>query len=112
VIKLRGAPRRLSGNNVSEFISTKLKECLDAAKADTLSIELGALWQNGYGERINGRLRDQLLCRNRFADPDEAKRRISEWIERFYNLYRQHTTLGSVSPINYELAWQMQKQRT
>jgi putative transposase len=105
VIKLRGAPRRLSSNNVSEFISTKLKECLDAAKADTLSIEPGALWQDGYGEHINGRLRDELLCRTRFADPDEAERGISEWIERFSNLHRRHTTLGNVNPINYELPW-------
>jgi len=69
-------------------------------------------WDNAVIESFFSTLRFELLCRTRFADPDEAERGISEWIERFYNLHRRHTTLGSVSPINYELAWQMRKQRT
>jgi len=61
VIKLRGAPRHLRSDNGSEFIATKLKELLDAAKVETLYIEPGSPWQNGYGESFNGRLRDELL---------------------------------------------------
>ncbi len=67
---------------------------------------------NAVIESFFSTLRFELLCRTRFADPDEAEREISEWIERFYNLHRRHTTLGNVSPINYELAWQMRRQRT
>ncbi len=69
-------------------------------------------WDNAVIESFFSTLRFELLCGTRFADPDEAERGISEWIERFYNLHRRHTTLGNVSPINYELAWQMRKQRT
>jgi putative transposase len=69
-------------------------------------------WDNAVIESFFSPLRFELLCRTRFADPDEAARGISEWIERLYNLHRRHTTLGNVSPINYELAWQMRKQRT
>jgi transposase InsO family protein len=69
-------------------------------------------WDNAVIESFFSTLRFELLGRTRFADPDEAERGISEWIERFYNLHRRHTTLGNVSPINYELAWQMRKQRT
>ena len=69
-------------------------------------------WDNAVIESFFSTLRFELLCRTRFADPDEAERGISEWIERFYNLHRRHTTLGNVSPISYELAWQMRKQRT
>jgi putative transposase len=69
-------------------------------------------WGNAVIESFFSALRFELLGRTRFADPDDAKRGISEWIERFYNLHRGHTTLGSVSPINYELARQMRKRRT
>ena len=64
-------------------------------------------WDNAVIESFFSTLRFELHCRTRFADPDEAERGIGEWIERFYNLHRRHTTLGNVSPINYELAWQM-----
>jgi hypothetical protein len=60
-------------------------------------------WDNAVIESFFSTLRFELLCRTRFADPDEAERGISEWVERFYNLHRRHTTLGSVSPINYKM---------
>jgi transposase InsO family protein len=68
VFKDRGAPRHLRSDNGSEFIATKLKEFLDAAKVETLYIEPGAPWQNGYGESFNGRLRDELLNPRMFRD--------------------------------------------
>jgi transposase InsO family protein len=61
VFKERGAPRYLRSDNGSEFIATKLRQFLEAAKVETLYIEPGAPWQNGYGESFNGRLRDELL---------------------------------------------------
>ncbi len=69
-------------------------------------------WDNAVIERFFCTLRFELLCRTRFAGPVEADRGISEWIERFCNLRRRHTTLGNVSPSSYELAWQVRKQRT
>ena len=69
-------------------------------------------WDNAVIESFFSTLRSELLSRTRFADPDEAERGIGEWIERFYNPHRRHATLGNVSPIDDELAWQMRKQRT
>ena len=68
VFKERGAPRHLRSDNGSEFIATKLKRFLEAAKVETLYIEPGAPWQNGYGESFNGRLRDELLNPKMFRD--------------------------------------------
>ncbi len=73
VIKVRGAPKHLRSDNGPEFIATKPKEFLEAAKAETLYIEPGSPWQNGYGESFNGRLRDELLNSEIFADLREAK---------------------------------------
>ena len=69
-------------------------------------------WDNAVIESFFSTLRFELLCRTHFADPNEAERGISEWIERFDNLHRRHTMPENVSPINYELALQMRKQRT
>ena len=60
--------RHLRSDNGSEFIATKLKDFLVAAKVETLYIEPGSPWQNGYGESFNGRLRDELLNPKRIRD--------------------------------------------
>jgi transposase InsO family protein len=31
---------------------------------------------------------------------------VSEYIDHFFNPQRRHATIGSVSPIEYELRWQ------
>ncbi|MBI1303493.1 MAG: transposase [Phycisphaera sp.] len=67
---------------------------------------------NAVIESFFSTLRFELLGQTRFADPDEAERGISEWIERLYNLHRRHTTPRNVSPINYGLAWQARRRRT
>jgi transposase InsO family protein len=46
VIKDRGAPRHLRSDNGSEFIATKAKDFLVAAKVETLYIEPGSPWRN------------------------------------------------------------------
>jgi transposase InsO family protein len=63
-----GAARHLGSDNGSECIATKLTQLLEAAKVETLCIEPGEPWQNGYGESFNGRLRDELLNPKMFRD--------------------------------------------
>ncbi len=100
VFKVRGAPRHLRSDNGSEFIATKLKEFLDAAKVETLHIEPGAPWQNGCGESFNGRLRDELLNSEIFADLREAKALTTLWRHE-YNHERPHSSLGHDAPARY-----------
>lgn len=44
------------------------RKSVEAAKAETLYIEPGSPWQSGDGESFNGRLRDELLNSEMFAD--------------------------------------------
>lgn len=100
VFKVRGAPRHLRSDNGSEFIATKLKDFLVAAKVETLYIEPGSPWQNGYGESFNGRLRDELLNSEIFADLREAKSLAAYWRHE-YNHERPHSSLGYTPPAVY-----------
>jgi transposase InsO family protein len=97
VFKERGAPRHLRSDNGSEFIATKLKQFLEAAKVETLYIEPGSPWQNGYGEGFNGRLRDELLNSEIFADLRETKARAVHWRHE-HNHERLHNWLGCAAP--------------
>ena len=63
----------------------------------TLYIEPGSLWENGYNESFNGKLRDELLNSEIFYLMTGAKVLIEQW-RRHYNTIRPHSSLGYRPP--------------
>ena len=63
----------------------------------TLFIEPGSPWENGYVESFNGKLRDELLDREIFYTLTEAKILIERW-RRQYNTVRPTVRLSIVRP--------------
>ncbi|HQO30513.1 MAG TPA: IS3 family transposase [Accumulibacter sp.] len=61
----------------------------------------GNCWDNAPTERFFGSLKSEHLADFRFVTRNEAKREILEYIT-FYNVYRSHSSLGYVSPMEYE----------
>ena len=66
---------------------------METAGVDTRYIEPGAPWQNGYVESFHGKLRDELLNAELFADLREAKALAAAW-QSDYNHRRPHLSLG------------------
>jgi len=62
----------------------------------------GDCWDNAPMESFFGTLKQELVFHERFATRAEAKRKIFEYIEMFYNGWRRHSSLGGVSPIEFE----------
>ncbi len=63
----------------------------------TLFIEPGGPWENGYLESFNGKMRDELLNREIFDTLEEAQVLIERW-RREYNQIRPHSALGYRPP--------------
>ena len=63
----------------------------------TLFIEPGSPWENGYVESFNGKLRDELLDREIFYTVTEAQILIARW-RREYNTIRPPSALGYRPP--------------
>jgi len=57
----RGAPDFLRSDNGSEFTAQMVRGWLHRLGVQTLFIEPGSPWENGYIESFNGKLRDELL---------------------------------------------------
>ena len=53
-------------------------------------------------EGTDGSFKVELVHHESYATRDEAKASIFEYIEVFYNRVRRHSTLGYVSPADYE----------
>jgi putative transposase len=59
-------------------------------------------WDNAVAESFFGTLKTELIYRTTFSTRAIAKTTIAEWIEVFYNRQRIHSTLGYVSPAQFE----------
>ena len=92
-----GAPRYLRSDNGPEFTANLVREWLQALAGQTLFIERGSPWENGYVESFNGKLRDELLARETFYTLTEAKVLIERWRWQ-YNTVRPHSALGYRPP--------------
>ena len=70
---------------------------LGKLRVNTLYIEPGSPWENGYVESFNGKLRDELLNGELFYTLQEAQILIERW-RREYNEIRPHSSLGYQPP--------------
>ena len=64
----------------------------------------GNVWDNSVMERFFSTLKIERCHRQHYATRQAARTDIFDYIERFYNPTRRHSTLGNVSPVAYEQA--------
>jgi putative transposase len=63
----------------------------------------GDCWDNAVVESFFASLKVERVHERRYATREEAATDIADYIERFYNRQRRHSTLGYLSPVMYEL---------
>ena len=62
----------------------------------------GNVWDNSTVESFFSSMKSERVNRHRYRTRDEARSDIFDYIERFYNPQRRHSTLNYVSPVTYE----------
>jgi transposase InsO family protein len=62
----------------------------------------GTCWDNAVAESFFATLKTELLYRHSWPTRRHAQTAIFEFIEVFYNRHRRHSTLGYVSPAEFE----------
>ena len=63
----------------------------------------GNCWDNAVAESFFATLKTELVADARWQTRESARRALFEYIEVWYNRRRRHSTLGYVSPAQYEL---------
>ena len=90
-------PEHSRSDNGPEMTSKRVRNWLQLIGVQTLFIEPGSPWENGYNESFNGKLRDELLNGEVFYSFKEATIIIEGW-RIHYNTQRPHSALGYKPP--------------
>lgn len=62
----------------------------------------GNCYDNAFAESFFATLKKELIYRNRFKTKEEAKKAIFEYIEVWYNRKRIHSSIGYMTPVQFE----------
>lgn len=62
----------------------------------------GNVWDNAAMESFFSSLKIERTARTSYRTRDHARADVFDYIERFYNARRRHSTLGYLSPIQFE----------
>jgi putative transposase len=63
----------------------------------------GDVWDNAAMESFFSSLKQERVSRRRYRSRDEARADLFDYIERFYNPRRRHSSIGRISPMEFEL---------
>jgi putative transposase len=71
----------------------------------------GNCWDNAPMESFFATIKKELVHRRKFLTRQDARTTIFGWIEGWYNRKRRHSSLGYVSPQEYERQHNRQRQK-
>ncbi|MGA7995396.1 MAG: IS3 family transposase, partial [Bradyrhizobium sp.] len=60
------------------------------------------VWDNAAMESFFSSLKTERIERKTYRTRNEARADVFDYIERFYNSIRRHSTIGYVSPVEFE----------
>ncbi len=100
----RGRPRELlhHSDRGSQYTSEQCQRLM-AEHGVTCSLSRsGNVWDNAAMESFFSTLKTERTAGKIYRSRDAARADVFDYIERFYNPRRRHSTLGYVSPVDFE----------
>ncbi|SFJ93930.1 Integrase core domain-containing protein, partial [Nereida ignava DSM 16309] len=91
-------PECIRSDNGGEFVAEHLQKWLRKVGVKPIQIYPGSPWENGYNERFNGILRQEVLNAEWFHSIKQAQVAINIWLKE-YNHIRPHHALGMRPPM-------------
>ncbi len=100
----RGATQALlhHSDRGSQYTSEPFQRLLAALGVTCSMSRSGNVWDNSAMESFFSTLKIERTARKTYRTRQAARADIFDYIERFYNPSRRHSTLGYLSPINFE----------
>jgi putative transposase len=101
----RGKPQALlhHSDQGSQYTSEPFQRLLADAGVTCSMSRTGNVWDNSVMESFFSSLKTERIAAKVYRTRDEARADVFDYVERFYNPKRRHSTLGYVSPTEFEM---------
>ncbi|WP_156895572.1 IS3 family transposase [Massilia putida] len=102
----RGKPSALlhHSDQGSQYTSEHFQQLLNEQGITCSMSRAGEVWDNSAMESFFSSLKTERTARKVYRTRTQARSDVFDYIERFYNPTRRHSTLGYVSPVQFEEA--------
>lgn len=100
----RGQPDALlhHSDQGSQYTSDQFRSLMIDHGIDCSMSRSGNVWDNAAMESFFSSLKTERVGRKVYRSRDDARADVFDYIERFYNTIRRHSTIGYVSPVEFE----------
>ena len=100
----RGRPDALlhHSDQGSQYSSEQFRKLMEDNGVTCSMSRSGNVWDNAAMESFFSSLKTERTARKTYRTRDHAKADVFDYIERFYNPKRRHSTLGYISPVEFE----------
>jgi len=100
----RGKPDALlhHSDRGSQYTSEQFRTLMEGNGVTCSMSRSGNVWDNAVMESFFSTLKTERTARKTYISRDQARADVFDFIERFYNPKRRHSTIGYLSPIEFE----------
>ena len=101
----RGKPQALlhHSDRGSQYTSAQFQRLLADHGVICSMSRSGNVWDNAAMESFFSSLKTERTARRTYRTRDEARADVFDYVERFYNPRRRHSTLGYLAPTEFEM---------
>ena len=102
----RGKPVALlhHSDQGSQYTSGQFQQLLREQGITCSMSRAGEVWDNSAMESFFSSMKTERTARKVYRSREQARADVFDYIERFYNPTRRHSTLGYISPVQFEQA--------
>jgi len=91
----------------SQYASYQIRDILDANQIQVSMSDKGNCYDNAVMESFFSTLKNEWVHHQKYITRTQARTDIFNYIEGFYNTVRLHSTLGYLSPVEFEDKYQV-----
>jgi transposase InsO family protein len=106
---LIGTPEIHHSDQGVQYASTSYVELLQQKSVRISMAEVGAAWQNGFAERLIRTIKEEEIDLSEYEDYQEAYSQIGRFLDDVYMHKRIHSSLGYLTPAEFEQQWREQQ---